>query len=45
MLKYVCKTGANQRRFQHISLDDVILEPELKKWFINYFNFDTRYIN
>ena len=22
ILKYVCKTGAKQRRFQHISLDD-----------------------
>ena len=45
ILKYVCKTGAKQRRFKHVTLEDVILDPYLKEWFIDYFQFDRRKIN
>ena len=38
ILKYVCKSGANNNKFEHIDIEDVILNDNLRHWFINYFN-------
>ena len=34
-----------QKRFKHVTLEDVILDPYLKEWFIDYFQFDRRRLN
>ena len=45
ILKYVCVEGSKNPYIKHIDLDDVILNPALRIWFINYFNFDLQKLN
>ena len=43
ILKYVCKSGANNNKFEHIDIEDVILNDNLRNWFINYFNININF--